>query len=138
MSIKRQSSFLSGVSNLAGLFDEDLAKHTGPWVSAWMVPFGVGRGSCGAAKRRFPRGGAAYRIPSHCVTPLGSATPLYDEYPRCTQDSTAATPVAWYEAANANAVERVTFMVDECEWKMSDSQTRVRVEGSDQIGNELC
>ena len=82
MSMKRQSSFASGVSNLAGRFDEDLAKHTGPWASAWMVPFAVEGGSRGAAKRRFPRGGAAYLIPSHCVTPLGSATPVYDEYPR--------------------------------------------------------
>jgi hypothetical protein len=72
------------------------------------------------------------------VTPLGSATPLYDEYPRCTQDWTAATPGAWYMAAKANVVERVIFMVVECEWKMSDSQTRVRVGGDDQVGNELC
>ena len=115
--MKRQSSFVSGVSNLAGLFDELLFKHTGPWVSASTMLSPVDGGSCGAAKRSSPKGGAAYRIPSHCVTPLAKGSPLYDEYPRWTQGSTAVTPGEWYMAANANAKERVILMVVECDWK---------------------
>lgn len=47
-------------------------------------------GSCGGSNLNAPTGGAAYLIPSHCVTPLDNVTPWYLLYDKSTSSISLA------------------------------------------------
>lgn len=59
---------------------------------------------------KLPIGGAAYRIPSHCVTPLDKATPWYLLYVRSTTSVRFADAV---ETSSADERMECSRIVDE-------------------------